>query len=75
MTPVLYTIGHSVHSLDRFVELLRVHGVSAILDAARDSSNRRKMKFLMRSAAVSGAPRVQRFEYLLVFSSAARSMT
>ena len=40
MTRVLYTIGHSVHSLERFVELLRAHGVSAIGDVRSPYSRR-----------------------------------
>ena len=28
----LYTIGHSVHSLDRFLELLTMHGITALCD-------------------------------------------
>ena len=32
MAPVLYTIGHSTHSIDEFVSLLRAHGVAQIAD-------------------------------------------
>jgi len=28
----LYTIGHSIHSLDRFLELLTMHGITALCD-------------------------------------------
>ena len=45
MTRVLYTIGHSVHSLDRFLELLRVHGVSAIGDVRSQPYSRRSPHF------------------------------
>ena len=30
--PILYTIGHSTHSLERFVALLRQHGITALCD-------------------------------------------
>jgi uncharacterized protein (DUF488 family) len=32
MTSTLYTIGHSNHTLERFLELLRLHGITAIVD-------------------------------------------
>jgi uncharacterized protein (DUF488 family) len=30
--PVVFTIGHSTHPIDRFVDLLRQHGVTAVAD-------------------------------------------
>ncbi len=32
MTSTVYTIGHSNHALDRFLELLRLHDITAIVD-------------------------------------------
>lgn len=32
MSNSLFTIGHSTHSLDRFIELLRLHEINAIVD-------------------------------------------
>ncbi|HTX21328.1 MAG TPA: DUF488 domain-containing protein [Candidatus Aquilonibacter sp.] len=32
MTPELFTIGHSTHSLEKFLELLRLHRIEAVAD-------------------------------------------
>ena len=32
MPPTLYTIGHSNHDAERFIELLRAHGIEAVCD-------------------------------------------
>jgi len=32
MTNTIYTIGHSNHSLDKFVELLKRHGITVVVD-------------------------------------------
>lgn len=32
MTSNVYTIGHSTHSIDRFIELLRMHSITAVCD-------------------------------------------
>lgn len=29
---MIYTIGHSIHSIERFIELLKTHGITAIAD-------------------------------------------
>jgi uncharacterized protein (DUF488 family) len=31
-TPILYTIGHSTHSLEKFLELLQMHEITTIAD-------------------------------------------
>ena len=45
MTQVVYTIGHSVHSLERFLELVLAEGVSAICDVRSQPYSRRNPHF------------------------------
>ena len=45
MARVIYTIGHSVHSFERFIELVRAQGVSAICDVRSQPYSRRSPHF------------------------------
>ena len=45
------TIGHSTHSLDRFLELLALHGVEALADVRRFPGSRRMPHFSAESLA------------------------
>jgi uncharacterized protein (DUF488 family) len=42
---VLYTIGHSTHTLDEFMALLGAHGITAIADVRRFPASRRHPHF------------------------------
>lgn len=54
----VFTIGHSNHPLDRFVELLGAHGVTRVLDVRRFPGSRRQPHFggeaLARSLPAQG---------------------
>jgi uncharacterized protein (DUF488 family) len=43
--PILYTIGHSNHPLERFLELLRGHGVNLLVDVRAVPYSRRFPQF------------------------------
>lgn len=43
--PVVYTIGHSTHSLERFVALLKVHGITALCDVRSTPYSRMNPQF------------------------------
>lgn len=43
--PTIFTIGHSTHSLPRFVELLRMHGVTAVADIRSSPHSRVRPEF------------------------------
>jgi uncharacterized protein (DUF488 family) len=49
----LYTIGHSTHSLDEFVDMLRAHGIKAVADVRLIPKSRRYPHFADESLAVS----------------------
>lgn len=57
-TPAVYTIGHSTHTIDEFLALLRAHGVDAIVDVRRFPGSRRYPHFggdaLRRTLTQSG---------------------
>lgn len=42
---VVYTIGHSTHSLDEFVEMLRAHGVERLVDVRTMPRSRHNPQF------------------------------
>ena len=44
-TPQLLTIGHSTHSIERFIELLRRHGVDAVADVRSTPASRFALQF------------------------------
>jgi uncharacterized protein (DUF488 family) len=41
----IYTVGHSTHSAERFVSLLRMHGVEVLCDVRRYPGSRRNPQF------------------------------
>ncbi len=45
MGKTLYTIGHSTHSLDRFLELLNLHGIGAVCDVRSSPYSRYNPQF------------------------------
>ena len=45
MEKILYTIGHSTHSLDRFVELLNLHEIRAVCDVRSSPYSRYNTQF------------------------------
>ena len=45
MTKVLYTIGHSNHLLEKFIELLQDHGISAVADVRSQPYSRYTPQF------------------------------
>ena len=51
--PTLYTIGHSTHPLERFLELLAQHGIAVLADIRSFPSSRRWPQFNQESFARS----------------------
>jgi uncharacterized protein (DUF488 family) len=49
---VIYTIGHSTHSIDRLSELLTAHGVTRVADVRRVPRSARHPQFRAESLAV-----------------------
>ena len=45
MTDALYTIGHSTHSAQKMIDLLRVHGITAIADVRSSPYSRMNPQF------------------------------
>src|SRR5205809_4677843 len=45
MTPAVLTIGHSKHTLERLIELLRGHGVTAVADVRSEPYSRFNPEF------------------------------
>ena len=41
----VYTIGHSIHALERFLELLRIHGITAVCDVRSAPYSRMNPQF------------------------------
>lgn len=41
----IWTIGHSTHPLERFVELLRAHGIEAVADVRRHPGSKRNPQY------------------------------
>jgi uncharacterized protein (DUF488 family) len=48
MADVIYTIGHSTHSIERFIELLRKHAITALCDVRSYPSSRMNPQFNRR---------------------------
>jgi uncharacterized protein (DUF488 family) len=42
---VIYTVGHSTHSAERFVDLVRGHGIEVVCDVRRFPASRRNPQF------------------------------
>jgi uncharacterized protein (DUF488 family) len=62
MTNEIYTVGHSVHTIDNFNGLLRAHGVTAVADVRSTPYSRRNPQFnredlrtALKSAAIQYA--------------------
>jgi uncharacterized protein (DUF488 family) len=53
----IFTVGHSVHSLDRLTELLRAHAVGQVADVRRWPRSRRHPHYDDDALAVELAPR------------------
>jgi uncharacterized protein (DUF488 family) len=57
-TPTLYTIGHSNHPIEAFLDLLRLHGVDVLVDVRTVPHSRRhpqvRKRDLARSCAAAG---------------------
>jgi uncharacterized protein (DUF488 family) len=45
MADAIYTIGHSTHAIGRFIELLRVHGITALCDVRSRPYSRMNPQF------------------------------
>jgi uncharacterized protein (DUF488 family) len=43
--PVIFTIGHSTHPIDEFIELLRAHGIQAVADVRTIPGSRYNPQF------------------------------
>jgi uncharacterized protein (DUF488 family) len=43
--PVIFTIGHSTHPIDEFIELLKAHGIQAVADARTIPKSRHNPQF------------------------------
>lgn len=50
-TPTIFTIGHSTHSLETFIEMLRAHEVQNVIDVRRYPASRRHPHFNRESLA------------------------
>ena len=61
MKPEILTVGHSTHPIDRFLSLLRDHGVEAIADVRRYPASRRHPHF--GADALAASLRSQGIEY------------
>src|SRR6187551_1330864 len=46
MKPVIYTVGHSVHKADYFLELLQAHNVNSIIDVRSIAASRFNPQFI-----------------------------
>ena len=60
MAPIIYTVGHSNHTIDHFLLLLRRHGISAIGDVRSipysrfaPHFNRRDLSVALRTAGIT----------------------
>ena len=49
--PVIFTIGHSIHAIERFVDLLRQHGVTAVADVRSVPYSRTQPQFNRKALA------------------------
>jgi uncharacterized protein (DUF488 family) len=49
----IYTIGHSLHTIDRFLDLLRMHGIETLVDVRSLPMSRRAPQFNQRRLAES----------------------
>lgn len=61
---MIFTIGHSTHSLDRLCELLDVHGVTRLADVRRVPRSARHPQFGAEALAAELAPRGIEYRHL-----------
>lgn len=64
MPGTLHTIGHSTHTLERFVELLQAHEIALLVDVRRWPRSRRHPQFDDDALAVELAPVGIDYEHL-----------
>ena len=64
MSQILYTIGHSTHSLSRFLNLLATHGISAICDVRSKPYSRQNPQFNRESFRSELAKRNMAYVFL-----------
>lgn len=43
--PVVFTVGHSTHSIDKFIDLLRAHGIQSVADVRTIPKSRHNPQF------------------------------
>jgi len=51
--PTLFTVGHSTHPIDTFIELLRAHGVTQLVDIRTIPKSRHNPQFNQEALAAS----------------------
>lgn len=61
---MIFTIGHSTHPLEEFIQILNAHAVRAILDVRRFPASRRHPHFNRDALAAELAKRDVRYEWL-----------
>jgi len=67
MTSTIYTVGHSTHPIDEFVDLLRAHGVGQLVDIRTIAKSRHNPQFwedAMRESLPANGIVYQRLESL-----------
>ena len=67
MTETIFTVGHSTHPIDEFVELLSAHGVEQLVDVRTIAKSRHNPQFgedLLRATLPEHGIRYQRLEAL-----------
>lgn len=62
--PIVYTVGHSTHSLQKFLELLKAHGITALADVRSHPFSRYNPQF--NREAVSAALKAADIAYVFV---------
>lgn len=53
MTETIYTVGHSTHPIDEFIELLKAHGVKKLIDVRTIAKSRHNPQFGQEKLAAS----------------------
>lgn len=64
MSPTLYTVGHSDHTIEAFLNLLRRHAIDAIADVRSQPHSRRHPQF--NQAALGAALAQQQIHYVFL---------
>lgn len=60
----VFTVGHSTHPIDEFIELLRAHGVETLVDVRTIPKSRRNPQFWHDQLSASLEDAGLRYEYL-----------